>query len=304
MGDAGDFYKAIVDSMADHVAVVDENGNIRYVNRAWVDFGATNDCAIQAGDWLGISYLQICDRSADAGDRFGKGATEGIRKVIGGEQDSFYFEYPCHSQEEQRWFMMKVTPLSWPGPAHYVICHHNITARKLAEERALELSLLDGLTGVANRRHFDEFLRREWCACERLGQPLSLAILDIDHFKPYNDYYGHVVGDECLRRVCGALMPFAEKPGDLLARYGGEEFALILGRTDADAARRTARAMRDAISGLSIPHARSEVAPVVTASIGVATARPGGDSHPGRLVDIADQRLYVAKRQGKNQVSG
>jgi diguanylate cyclase (GGDEF)-like protein len=304
MGNPVDFFKAIVDSMVDHIAVIDESGTIRYVNAAWVNFGTNNACTIHNSHWLNINYLDICDQSATLGEPFGMHAAEGIRKVIRQELDLFYFEYPCHSFEEERWFMMKVTPLCWQGAGHYVISHHNITERKQAEEQMRQISLLDGLTGVANRRHFDEFLLREWRTCECLELPVSMVILDVDHFKLYNDHYGHLEGDECLRQICRALMPFVEKPGGLLARYGGEEFALILGRTDAEEATQTAYTVLNAIGSLGITHAHSPVMPLITASVGVATVLPGPDTNPHMLIEAADRRLYQAKQQGKNQVRG
>ncbi|KAA0581684.1 PleD family two-component system response regulator [Azospirillum sp. Sh1] len=164
------------------------------------------------------------------------------------------------------------------------------------------LSFLDGLTGIANRRRFDETMAREWRRCARSHLPLSLVILDVDHFKAYNDQYGHQAGDECLRIVAEVLAERARRPSDLVARYGGEEFVCLLPETDGPGAARVAEGFRAAVAERRIPHAQSPVAPYVTISLGVATVIPSLDSSPEKLAEMADQLLYRAKRTGRNRV--
>ena len=164
------------------------------------------------------------------------------------------------------------------------------------------LSFLDGLTGIANRRRFDDTMAREWRRCARSHLPLSLIILDVDHFKAYNDQYGHQAGDECLRIVAEVLAERARRPSDLVARYGGEEFVCLLPETDGPGATRVAEGFRAAVAERRIPHAQSPVAPYVTISLGVATVIPSVESSPDRLAEMADQLLYRAKRSGRNRV--
>lgn len=175
----------------------------------------------------------------------------------------------------------------------------------LLREQALELrsqSLSDGLTGIANRRHFDVAMDKELRRAKRAGTPLSLLMLDIDCFKSYNDYYGHQQGDDTLIRVAAELAKKLQRPADLIARYGGEEFAVILPEMDAAQSVKMAEAMRAAIAALQIAHAKAEHAPYVTISIGVAT-RSADDAADGQqLLGSADKALYMAKHAGRNRV--
>jgi len=173
---------------------------------------------------------------------------------------------------------------------------------KAKNDLLLRLANVDGLTGVPNRRCFDVTLEKEWRRAQRTRSPLSLVLMDIDCFKNYNDGYGHVGGDFCLRTVAQAVADSAARAGDLVARYGGEEFALILPATDDEGAREVARKVLEAIRDLGLEHAHSTAAEIVTVSIGVATASPTQGLEPGTLVEAADQSLYEAKEGGRNRV--
>jgi diguanylate cyclase (GGDEF)-like protein len=169
--------------------------------------------------------------------------------------------------------------------------------------RELELlSHRDGLTGIANRRHFDEVLRREWRRCARERMPLSLLLLDIDCFKQYNDNYGHLKGDQCLQQVAQALQGSLTRAADLGARYGGEEFAAILSGTDAAGILHVAEVARKAVESLAIAHAHSPASTFVTASVGCATLVPSVDQSHDTLISLADAALYRAKCAGRNRV--
>jgi diguanylate cyclase (GGDEF)-like protein len=173
-----------------------------------------------------------------------------------------------------------------------------------AANRELEsLASADGLTGVANRRAFDSGLEREWRRAERARSPLSLLLIDVDFFKPYNDRYGHAAGDDCLRGVAATLAVGARRAGDLVARYGGEEFGVVLTDCSDESARQLAERLRERIAGLALPHDASEVAPHVTISVGGATAMPRSGATAGDLVRAADEALYEAKRTGRNRVN-
>lgn len=169
--------------------------------------------------------------------------------------------------------------------------------------RKLErLNKTDDLTGIANRRHFDAVLAREYARHTRSGEVLSLILADVDHFKAFNDCYGHVAGDECLRRIGGLLAANASRATDLAARYGGEEFACILPMTDLNGACAIAEQIRRAFEALAIPHKGSSTAGVVTASFGVATMRCTKDRTFSEVVAAADKLLYAAKSSGRNCV--
>ncbi|HEX9670891.1 MAG TPA: diguanylate cyclase [Thermoanaerobaculia bacterium] len=176
--------------------------------------------------------------------------------------------------------------------------------RRLQEANAgLQLlSALDGLTGIANRRRFEEVLDLEWRRASRAGLPLALAMVDIDHFKRYNDAQGHQRGDDCLVRVAHALAGSLHRAGDFVARYGGEEFVVVLPGSDEEQAVAYAETLRRGIEALAIPHAGSATADVVTVSVGVAAAVPEPGAPPAALVEAADRALYTAKHNGRNRV--
>lgn len=171
-----------------------------------------------------------------------------------------------------------------------------------ANRRLEELSTTDGLTGLANRRHLDQVLAREWARGGHSGHMLAVLMIDVDLFKNYNDLYGHQAGDLCLQRVAGVLAGAARRAGDLSARYGGEEFVVVLGDTDPERALQRADLIRRAVEALAIPHADS-VPGVVTVSIGVASLRPDRDRSEQDLLRMADEALYRAKNAGRNRVS-
>ena len=166
------------------------------------------------------------------------------------------------------------------------------------------LASLDGLTGVPNRRIFDERLDAEWRACRRSGSPLSLLMVDVDHFKLYNDHYGHLDGDQCLKAIASALASSVERGRDMLARFGGEEFVCLLPDTDLEGAKHIAEKLRQAVEGLAIPHVESKTAATVTVSLGVATTAECDALEPPDLLKIADEQLYLAKQSGRNRVCG
>jgi diguanylate cyclase (GGDEF)-like protein len=186
-----------------------------------------------------------------------------------------------------------------------VVCYHLETANRVGylEARLLgDMAARDGLTRIYNRRMFDERIEELWSQAGREGETLALLLLDIDCFKPFNDCYGHQAGDETLRAVAVAFSHFARRPLDFTARYGGEEFALVLYGVDHAFVTEVAERARAAIEGLAVTHERSTVAPVLTASIGAACVRPiASRSHAG-LIQLADEALYAAKREGRNRI--
>ncbi len=175
---------------------------------------------------------------------------------------------------------------------------------KVQSDLLRQMVFIDGLTGVANRRCFDERLQTEWRRAARDGSALALLMLDVDHFKRFNDRYGHQAGDDCLRRVACAIKGGLLRPGDLVARYGGEEFACILPGTDFEGALAVGAGIEHIVRGLRIEHADSDVSDTVTVSIGVATSLPDRDADPARLLALADAQLYRAKHSGRGHACG
>jgi diguanylate cyclase (GGDEF)-like protein len=164
-----------------------------------------------------------------------------------------------------------------------------------------EMSLTDGLTGVANRRNFNHTMENEWRRCARAGLPLALIMADIDCFKLYNDHYGHLAGDACLQQVSAAMGRCAGRPPDLLARYGGEEFIILLPQENWQGAEVVAQRILDEVRGLALPHAASTVGPHVTVSMGVASMMPTEGNESAVLIRAVDALLYRAKGEGRDR---
>lgn len=185
----------------------------------------------------------------------------------------------------------------------------DISERKKTEEKLAklqkeleELSFKDGLTGVANRRMFDSIMQVEWTSARRNAQPLSIIMFDIDYFKQYNDLYGHLQGDECLKQVARLLESAAARSRDFFARYGGEEFVMVLPETDANSAATVAERCRKLIFKEQIPHQASLVSQMLTVSMGTATLVPSAEHKLSDFIDSADRQLYRAKEGGRNCV--
>ena len=176
---------------------------------------------------------------------------------------------------------------------HLQIVHQ----RRLLEQ----IAALDGLTGIPNRRRFDEALAQEWSRCQRSGLPLSLIVADVDQFKQYNDTLGHAAGDRVLQDVAAALRQAARRPGDLAARYGGEEFVLLLPETDAPQAQQLADELLQRMAARKLPHPAASAAPCVTLSLGGITTIPASSVVAPDFFERADAALYQAKAQGRNR---
>lgn len=188
------------------------------------------------------------------------------------------------------------------GQDFLVAVARNISERRALEEHLLRLSLNDSLTGIANRRAFEARFAEEWHRAGRSGAPLALLLLDVDHFKAYNDNLGHPAGDECLRQVATRLQGSMRRPEDLLARYGGEEFAVLLPATDSAGAMIFAHHLLNVLHRAALPHPASPVSQHVTLSIGVASTKQFADRAPAALVAAADAALYAAKAGGRDRI--
>lgn len=183
------------------------------------------------------------------------------------------------------------------------LCVLVVTVYKLLVQRRVlqTLATTDTLTGLFNRREFDHRLEREWQRHLRNGRPLSLIMCDIDHFKPYNDLYGHTAGDDCLRRISAILHDSVARAGDFAARYGGEEFVLVLPETSPQGALRVAETVQRVVRAQAIPH-RGAAHGHVTVSLGIATETPRTERNPRDLIDAGDRALYLAKLHGRNRI--
>lgn len=178
----------------------------------------------------------------------------------------------------------------------------DITERKKAEEQLKLIASMDGLTGIANRRHFDNTLDLEWRRAMRSAKPLSLIIIDVDYFKNYNDVHGHQSGDSCLQKIAHTIRDSLRRAGNFVARYGGEEFMVILPETDTEGAYLFAESLREKIENLNIEHKDSKAGKNITISLGVSTSIPKKDSAQDELISLADKALYKAKQGGRNRV--
>ena len=200
---------------------------------------------------------------------------------------TLYSSYWLEHEDRTNWLMQ--------GQEHQVVQALGKANRKLDR-----LSRFDALTDLANRRHFDEFLQQLWQRAKRGGQAIALLMMDVDHFKAYNDHYGHPKGDDCLQQIAAILKRHLRRPGDLVARFGGEEFVAVLHDTAMPQAVAAAERVRTGVEHLGLPHAASPTAKQVTISIGVATLRPEGA--PSDLIAASDAALYAAKSGGRNRV--
>jgi diguanylate cyclase (GGDEF)-like protein/PAS domain S-box-containing protein len=205
---------------------------------------------------------------------------------------------------------VKAIRIPYDGKNAILAVSRDITMQKRMEQNLLraneqltEIATVDGLTGVANRRRMDEFLKSEWSRSIRNSTLLSFIMLDIDFFKKYNDSYGHLIGDECLMAVAGAIRTGLSRPSDFLARYGGEEFAVILPETHLEGAIHVAERIRRQVDALAIPHSKSNIAKIITVSIGVSTMMGNIFKEATSLISTADKALYTSKRNGRNQVT-
>lgn len=289
---------AILNSLEAQIAVFDAQGAILYVNHSWISFGRANGLADEC-DWIGRNYLTTCLISSKHGDQAGAEVYAGIQAVIAGELATFAYEYPCHSHDEQRWFMMRVVPLV-DLPDVFVASYHVITERKLAEERVerqnrelAKIAVTDRLTQLINRARFEEILDQEIERSYRYHSIFSVIMVDIDHFKRINDHFGHLLGDTVLMEFAQLLQMNVRK-SDVAGRWGGEEFVVLLPESDETMAYSVAEKLR-----IKVAHHRFAVVDEVTFSYGVARYRLG--QTPRELLESADSALYRAKRNGRNR---
>ncbi|WP_165694193.1 diguanylate cyclase [Teichococcus deserti] len=301
-------FRLIAENSGDVVVLSDVDGTRRYVspmaNRVLglppeelITHSLTDRAHPDDVDWVEAAAMALADGEPDAAV-------------------TYRFQHP---DGRWVWIDLRARTHTHPvtgAPLGYVAVMRDATEAKAAEARLLEalenmeeMATTDALTGLANRRRFEEAMALEWRRCAREGQPLSLLVLDADNFKRYNDRYGHPAGDTCLRMLAGCLSATARRPGDVAARQGGEEFAMLMPKTDAEGAALLAERVRAAVAAEALPHAGNQPAGIVTISVGVATAypepeldEPGARSGAEALLSAADSALYAAKMGGRNRI--
>lgn len=289
-----DRLRLIVDSMDEGLMTLEADGRIQYANPAcerYLGYALGELAGRALGDLLAPpvaqEYLAFFRQSVACPAPLGwRGARELLIRQHDGSLRAMDFT---------------LTPMG-DGQHLFIALLHDITHHKQSENALQQVALLDPLTKIANRRHFDAFLEKEWQRAIRSSQPLSLIVLDVDHFKGYNDSLGHVAGDACLQQVAMALQSHALRATDLAARFGGEEFVLLFGETGHHAACAIGEAIRAHIEALNIPNPRSPTSPWVTASLGVSTIVPTQLDDIKDFFVCADRAMYAAKEAGRNGI--
>ena len=286
--------RTIVDNMAEGLLIIEADGRIQFTNPA-----CDKHLGYPPGELAGKSISEllnpmVAQEYLDYFDRYGAAPetahNHGTREVI-----------IRHRTGRSVCMDLTLTPMYLRQPL-FIGLLHDITHHKMSEDALQRAAMVDPLTQIANRRHFDSFLEKEWQRAIRSGMPLSLVVMDVDHFKLYNDTLGHAAGDVCLQQVAQAIASHALRPTDLAARYGGEEFVLLFAETSRDSAYLLAESIRAHVESLQIPHPRSPSSPWITVSIGVATLRPTQSDVTESLFVAADRAMYTAKEGGRNQV--
>lgn len=289
-------FRAIVNNMAEGLLLITPDGMIRSANPA-----AYNLLGYPAGNLVNINLIELLTEpfnveyagyfsfESNPGGRLNAlrhGPQEVILRGPGGNE-------VCLDLTMSKIFAEETL---------YVGLLHDISAHKQSHDELLRIASTDPLTNLANRRQLDLSLRQEWSRAQRANTPISLAIIDVDYFKRYNDTLGHQAGDSCLQQVALTLKSIAHRPTDLAARFGGEEFVLLLAATEINGALQLAEKARAAVEAQALAHPASGIGPYVTVSIGVASICPNKDSAISSLLAAADAALYQAKQQGRNRV--
>jgi diguanylate cyclase (GGDEF)-like protein/PAS domain S-box-containing protein len=293
-------HRAMTERSSDLITLTDMEGHARYVSPAAYNLLGWSPEELKARGWEAIRH------PADAAL-----LREGVAELCAGAETVTREMRVRHKAGHHLWLEigMSLTRDPITGAPDSVVCNaHDISGRREEREqlastadRFRALAATDGLTGLANRRSFDETFDREWRRARREETPLALLMIDADKFKALNDRYGHPQGDRCLKAITAAIAERVRRPGDLAARYGGEEFAVLLPGTEAAGAHSLAEDIRRAVLALGIEHAGSAEGRV-TVSIGAACVIPGDATAPAQLLAAADAALYAAKANGRNRV--
>jgi diguanylate cyclase (GGDEF)-like protein len=301
------FLNSTLDSLTAHITVLDDRGGIILTNKAYRDFAAQNGIEPRTVS-EGANYFAVCDTASGEHSEEATPLAEGIRDVLSGKRRSFKLEYPCHSPDEERWFIAHVTPFDSECSRRVVVTHEIITERKRAEEiiktahKQLQtknslldaLSKTDQLTGIANRRRTQQVIEQEIDRFNRYKQPFCIFLFDIDHFKAVNDNHGHEVGDQVLVELVGLVQSVIRRT-DTLGRWGGEEFILVCPETSLPTAQTIAEKICTAVREYQFAQGLG-----ITLSIGVSEIQ-SGETLKEILVEV-DRKMYLAKQKGRDRV--
>lgn len=293
-----DFHRQLANSVPFELVLLEETGHIRWSNTAWTRF--TDHLTFQDSrlplvtNYFDTVYAALYDSNA-------KIHFSNIIEFIRLTDDSVSLNYKIRIRDG-RWLHVYLEGLHLEGEKLILASHVDITDQKQREATIRQMADVDGLTGLTNRRGLDTFLQNEFNRAQRIHWPVSLLLIDVDHFKTYNDRYGHLAGDDTLRTIAQVLNRFGRRPTDLVARYGGEEFAIVLGTTHQKGALAMARAVHRAVRGLELPFPEGTDGRV-SVSIGVGTMYPKPSSVPAELISLADRALYSAKEDGRDRIA-
>ena len=291
IGEQQALFRYLLDQINDGIFVIDpESGVILDANRA-----AYQRLGYAREDLVG-AHLSLITVNSGKNMSLQQVARKGLTTAGG-----IYEEYHQHRNGRRIPMEINARLIELDSRSYIVAIARDITDRKQLEEELRQLTVEDSLTGVFNRRFFDETLAQEWRRMMRAGHPISMLMVDVDHFKHYNDTYGHIAGDVCLRQIALEMKRHMRRAGDIVARYGGEEFAVILPETDAETALSLAETLRDSVECLCLEHIGLVNESVVTISVGVSTLVPDANHTSLRLVAQADKALYRAKAEGRNR---
>lgn len=300
---------AAADNVNLGIAIVDSHGVIVFWNR-WLKEKSGLCCNAS----MGLAFLAVFpelsnSRVALAIDAAIKHGLPSLLSQSLNKAPLPLFDNPAdRSQRVQQ--TIHITPLEYQKGERFCLIQVNDVSIAVKKERLLReqaeslraLAFIDGLTGIANRRRLDEYLTDEFRRAARNNSPLSVIMTDVDHFKSFNDMYGHQSGDFCLQRIANAIKAMLRRPADLVARYGGEEFAIILPDTSFGGAKTLAEDIRKQVESLDIPHEKSKAAEHVTLSMGISNAQSYEEISADTLLEQADKALYQAKSGGRNRV--
>lgn len=292
IGEQQALFRYLLDQINDGIFIIDpDSGIILDTNRvAYQRLGYTREDLVGA-------HLSTITVNSDKNMSLGQIVKKGLSTTGG-----IYEEYHQHRNGRRIPMEINARLIELDSQSYIVAIARDITDRKQLEDELRQLTTEDGLTRLFNRRFFDESLEQEWRRMMRIQHPISMLMIDVDHFKHYNDTYGHIAGDVCLRQIAAELTRQMRRAGDIVARYGGEEFAVILPETDAETAKGLAETLRESVQDLCLEHIGIPDESVVTLSVGVATLVPTASQSAIRLVSLADKALYRAKASGRNQV--
>jgi len=286
--------RLIVNGMDEGLMIIEANGRIQFSNPA-----CDRHLGYQQNELTGVALGQLLS----------PGVTQEYLSYFAAWSAAPETVHPRGAREVQirrrdgtaRAMDLTLTPM-YAGEPLFIGLLHDITHHKQSETALQRAALLDPLTKIANRRHFDTFLEKEWLRAIRSTEPLSLVVIDVDHFKLYNDTLGHAAGDACLRKVAAALQSHALRPTDIAARFGGEEFVLLFAETTLDTAVKLAESVRAHIESIELPNPRSSTSSWLTVSVGVASIVPTQQDKIESFFVAADRAMYQAKEAGRNRV--